>query len=70
MKEKRYYVNEDYPAETWNDILGLTTEAARRILNDEEFVQWYNDRNKLSPNGCYLPLEYWLQQGSEKGAQA
>lgn len=44
MKEKRYFVNEDYPAETWNDILGLTREAARRILNDEEFAEWCKDR--------------------------
>lgn len=60
--EKTYYVNEDYPAETWTEILGLTTETARRILSDEEFIQWYEERNKLSPNGYYLPLEYWLQQ--------
>lgn len=60
MKEKRFYVNEDYPAETWDNILGLTTETARRILNDEEFKEWYKERNERFPSGCYLPLEYWL----------
>lgn len=58
-EEKRYFVNDDYPAETWEDILGLTTEAARRILNDDEFTKWYKERNERFP-GCYLPLEHWM----------
>ena len=60
MTEKRYFVNEDYPAETWEDILGLTTETARRILSDDEFIKWYEERNARFP-GHYLPLEYWLK---------
>ena len=35
--KKRYYVNEDYPSETWESILGLTTEAAKRILSKDVF---------------------------------
>lgn len=58
-EEKRYYVNEDYPSQTWEDILGLTTETARRVLNDEEFTRWYKERNERFP-GCYQPLEYWM----------
>lgn len=58
-EEKRYYVNDDYPSETWENILGLTTETARRILNDDEFVKWYEERNARFP-GSYLPLEYWI----------
>lgn len=58
--EKRYYVNEDYPAETWESILGLTTETAKRILSKDEFIKWYNDRNARYPDGNYLSLEYWL----------
>jgi hypothetical protein len=45
MKEKRYYVNEEYPAETWESILGLTSETARRILNDEEYAEWRKERD-------------------------
>lgn len=59
---KTYYVNEDYPAETWEDIRGLTTETARRILTEDEFIRWYKERSERDPDGCYLPLEYWLQQ--------
>ena len=43
MKEKRYFVNEDYPSETWESILGLTKDCARSILNDEEFAEWCKD---------------------------
>lgn len=60
MEEKRYFVNDDYPSETWEDILGLTTETARSILSDDEFVKWYKERNERYP-GHYLPLEYWME---------
>ena len=47
MKEKKYYVNEDYPAESWNSILGLTKDYAREILSDEEFEEWCKDREAM-----------------------
>ena len=46
MKEKKYYVNEDYPAETWEDLQGLTKECARRVLNDEEFAEWCKEHDE------------------------
>jgi hypothetical protein len=45
MKEKRYFVNEDYPSETWESILGLTAECAETILSEEEFKEWRKDRD-------------------------
>ena len=47
MKNKRYYVNEDYPSETWESILALSEEAARKILTDEEFAEWLKDRDAM-----------------------
>lgn len=41
---KRYFINEDYPAATWDDLMGVTKECARRVLNDEEFAKWCEDR--------------------------
>lgn len=61
MEEKRYYVNEDYPSESWEDILSLTTETARRILSDDEFIKWHKERNARFPEGHYVPLEYWFR---------
>ena len=40
--------------------MGLTTETARDILSEEEFVKWHKERNERFPDGHYLPLEYWL----------
>jgi hypothetical protein len=47
MNEKRYFVNEDYPSESWEDLKGLTREAARRVLTDEEFDKWCKERDDL-----------------------
>lgn len=60
MEEKRYYVNEDYPAETWESILGLTSEAACNILSEEEFRKWHAERNERYPNGNYQTADFWL----------
>ena len=47
MTEKRYFIDDEFPSATWDDLMGLTPWGARRILNDEEYEQWCKDREAL-----------------------